>query len=105
MAVSKKSLCLNIRKYKLTGSVADRCTYKPPKKLNDAHYRFIDNAMAENDELSTPKLYATQHTYVLYVRVKALRKYVCMRICNASALVHVGLSVINTTFTRITRGN
>ena len=51
VAVSKKSLCLNIRKYKLTDSVADRCTYKPPKKLNDAHYRFIDNAMA------APKLY------------------------------------------------
>ena len=42
---------------KLTGSVADRHTYKPPKKLNDVHYRFIDNAMTENDELSAPKLY------------------------------------------------
>jgi len=59
VAVSKKSLCLNIRKYKLTGSVADRRTYKPLKKLNDAHYGFIDNAMAENEELSTLKLYAT----------------------------------------------
>ena len=69
MAVSKTSLCLNIRKYKLTGLVADRRTYKPLKKLNDAHYRFIDNAMAENDELSAPKLYATS----TYARVKALR--------------------------------
>ena len=59
VAVYKKLLCLNICKYKLTGSVADRRIYKPPKKLNDAHYRFIDNAMAENDELSAPKLYAT----------------------------------------------
>ena len=59
VAVSKTSLCWNIRKYKLTGLVADRRTYKPLKKLNDAHYRFIDNAMAENDELSAPKLYAT----------------------------------------------
>ena len=94
MAVSKKSLCLNIRKYKLTGSVAGHRTYKPPKKLNNAHYRFIVNAMAENDKLSIPKL---------YVRVKALRKYVHICICNASALVHVGLRVTNTTFTRITR--
>ena len=46
VAVSKKLLCLNIGKYKLTGLVADRRTYKPLKKLNDAHYRFIDNAMA-----------------------------------------------------------
>ena len=59
VAVSKKSLCLNIRKYKLTGLVADRRIYKPPKKLNDAYYRFIDNAITENDELSAPKLYAT----------------------------------------------
>jgi len=37
--------------------VADHRIYKPLKKLNNAHYRFIDNAMAENDELSAPKLY------------------------------------------------
>jgi len=55
VAVSKKSLCLNIRK--IIVHTADHCTYKPPKKLNDAHYRFTDNAMAENDELSAPKLY------------------------------------------------
>jgi len=59
VAVSKTSLCLNIRKYKLMGLVADRLTYKRLKKLNEAHYRFIDNAMAKNDELSAPKLYAT----------------------------------------------
>jgi len=59
VAVSKKLLCLNIRKYRLMGLVADRRTYKQPKKLNDAHYRLINNAMAENDELSAPKLYAT----------------------------------------------
>ena len=64
VVVAEKSLCLNICKYKLTDSVADRRTYKPPKKLNDAHYRFINNAVAENDELSSPKLYAMQHTYV-----------------------------------------
>jgi len=40
-----------------------------------------------------------------YIRVKALHKYVHIRIHNASALVHVGLHVINTTFTCITRGN
>jgi len=44
VAVAKKSLCLNIHKYKLGGSVADRRTYKPPKKLNDAHYSLIDNS-------------------------------------------------------------
>ena len=52
VAVSKTSLCS-------TGLVADRRTCKPLKKLNDARYRFMDNAIAENDELSAPKLYAT----------------------------------------------
>jgi len=33
VAVSKKLLCQNMRKYRLTGSVADHCTYKQPKKL------------------------------------------------------------------------
>jgi len=70
--VSNASLCLNIRKYKLTGLVADRRIYKPPKKLNDAYYRFIDNAITENDELSAPKLYVIRsiRTY-MYARVKA----------------------------------
>ncbi len=55
--VSKKSLCLLIRKYKRTGSVANIPARRPPKKLQDVHYRFIDDAMAENDELSAPKLH------------------------------------------------
>ena len=69
VAVSKTSLCLNIRKYKLTGLVADRRTHKPLKKLNDAHYRFIDNAMAENDEHPSYTLRSI-HTYA-YAHVKA----------------------------------
>ena len=52
ITVSKKSLCLLLRKYRQTGSVADYRTTKPPKKLQENHYRFIDNAMADNDELS-----------------------------------------------------
>lgn len=38
IVVSKKSLCLLIKKYRQTGSVADNRTYKPPKKLQDVHY-------------------------------------------------------------------
>lgn len=58
ITVSKKSLCLLIRKYKKTGSVADYRTTKPPRKLQGNHYRFIDNAMADNDELSISKLHS-----------------------------------------------
>jgi len=62
VAVSKKLLCLNIRKYELTGSVADRRTYKPPKKLNDAHYRFIDNALTSYT-LHSIHMYTSIRTY------------------------------------------
>lgn len=56
--VSKKSLCLLIRKQKLTGSIANKKVPKRQKKLTDEHYRFIDAAMARNNELSAPKLHA-----------------------------------------------
>ena len=55
--VSKKSLCVLIQKYRKTGSVADYRPTKPPKKLKEDHYRFIDQAMAENDELSISRLH------------------------------------------------
>ena len=56
--VSKKLLCLLLKKYRSTGSVADRRTTTPKKKLTDDHYRFIDDRMAENDELTAANLYA-----------------------------------------------
>jgi len=49
--VSKKSLCL-LMKYRITGSVADHRTVKPPTKLTDEHYRFLDECMADDDELT-----------------------------------------------------
>ena len=54
--VSKKLLCLLLKKYKITGSVADRRTVKPPRKLDNQHYRFIDDCMGEDDELTATKL-------------------------------------------------
>ena len=57
LTVSKKSLCLLIRKYRRTGSVADYRTTKPPRKLQENHYRFIDTTMVHNDELSIVKLH------------------------------------------------
>ena len=46
-----------ICKYKRTGSVADEQKTKWPRKLQDEHYRFIDDTMAENDELTSLQLY------------------------------------------------
>ena len=43
--VTKKSLCLLLKKYRMTGSVAGHRTVKPPRKLTNEHYRFIDECM------------------------------------------------------------
>ena len=53
----QKSLCLLICKYRQTGSVADYRTTKPPRKLQENHFRFIDSAIVHNDELSITKLH------------------------------------------------
>ena len=50
LTVSKKSLCLLIRKYKQTGSVANKKATRQPTKLVDVHYQFINAAMANNNE-------------------------------------------------------
>ena len=55
--VSKKSLCVLIAKYKRTGSVADERKTKRPRKLQDEHFWFVDDVMAENDELTSSQLY------------------------------------------------
>ena len=57
IVVSKTSICILIRKYKLTGSVADFRPIPPPRKLKEEHYRFIDDCMAADQELSITKLY------------------------------------------------
>ena len=43
-------------KYRMTGSVAGHRTVKPPRKLTDEHYRFIDECMADDDELTATKV-------------------------------------------------
>lgn len=54
--VSKKGLCLLIKKFKNTGTVADARRARRPCK-QDQHYRFIDDAMAENDQLTSRQLH------------------------------------------------
>ena len=56
LTVSKKSLCLLMKKYRITGSVADHRTVKPPRKLTDEHHRFLNECMADDDELTATKL-------------------------------------------------
>ncbi len=55
--VSKTSLCLLIKKYREKGTVRDLRWYKPPRLLSEVHYRFIDEEMAKNMELTSRQLY------------------------------------------------
>ena len=60
ITVSKKSLCLLLKRFRTTGLVADtrvdKRSTRPRKKLTDEHYRFIDERMAEDDELTAAKV-------------------------------------------------
>ena len=55
--VSKKSLSLLIRKFKDTKSVCDRKYHRVRKSLNEDQFQFIDEAMAENKELTSRQLF------------------------------------------------
>ena len=45
-----------VNRWKKTGSVRDRPRSGPPQKVPDGHHRCIDDAMAENDELTASDL-------------------------------------------------
>jgi len=76
VAVAKKSPCLNIHKYKLGGSVADCRTYKPPKKLNDAHYSLIDNSKGCLLMYVKWMLGTCTYSVLLHVRLQLAIRYV-----------------------------
>ena len=55
--VSLVAIYKSLKKFKRTGSITD-CKRKPssPKLLNAEHLRFIDDALAEDDELTARRL-------------------------------------------------
>ena len=56
ISISKNSLCALIKKYQQTGSVVDIKRKERPKLLSEEHIRFIDEAMANDDELTSSQL-------------------------------------------------
>ena len=59
VSVSKKSLRLMLKKYKTEGIIADRVRLPAvPAKLQDADLLMIDEALADDDELSTQELHS-----------------------------------------------
>ena len=58
ISVTVKSLYLLVAKFRQTNSVVDRPRAAVPKILNEEHYREIDSALSENDELTSRQLCA-----------------------------------------------
>ena len=54
--VSVKSLYQLVTKHRATMSVLDRTRGRAPKILQGEHYKFIDQALTDNDELTTQQL-------------------------------------------------
>ena len=54
--VSRVALYKLLKKYKERGSVGDRARWPRPMKLEHEQLLFIDNAMAQNDELLSRQL-------------------------------------------------
>ena len=50
--VSIVSLCKLTQKFRLYNSVLNRPTYKPPRILGAEHLRFIDDTMAQDQEMT-----------------------------------------------------
>ena len=104
IAVSKKSLCLNIIYASISYQVRLLIVISTNHPRNGTMLATGLPTMQWLRTMSCPHPSCTLRsirTY-MYVRVKALCKCVGVRIRNASMLVHVGLRVINTTFTCIT---
>ena len=57
LKISKVAFLALLKKYRATGKVEDKPWARAPKKLTDAHYSFIDEALQQNDELTTAKLH------------------------------------------------
>ena len=58
ISVTVKTLYLLVTKFRQTNSVVDRPRAAVPKILNEEHYREIDSALSENDELTSRQLRA-----------------------------------------------
>jgi len=72
--VSKTSLCLLIKKYKKFGIVSDLPRPVTSRKLKLEHLRLIDDALAEDDEVSMPELRAMLQDARVRVSISTIQR-------------------------------
>ena len=59
---SRTSIYNLVSKFHRTNSIADITRQPHSRRLNEEHYRFVDEVMAENNDLSSRQLYAAFKT-------------------------------------------
>ena len=76
IAISRNGIYKILRKYKLTGQIADHPKKRRGTKLSDEHLKYIDDVMADNDELTARQLrhMLTSQWPELSVSVRTVRR-------------------------------
>lgn len=74
VVVSKTSLCLFIKKYKRHGVISDLPRPVKPRKLSPEHLVMIDDAVAQDDEISTPELQAMLQEVGVHVSISTIQR-------------------------------
>ena len=72
--VSKTSLCQLIMKYKRFGIITDRLRAVQPHKLSLEHLQVIDEALEQDDEISTPELCAKLQDVGVTVSISTVQR-------------------------------
>lgn len=72
--VSKTSLCLLIKKYKRFGIITDELRLAQPRKLTSEHLQLINEALEQDDEISTPELRAKLQEIGVNVSISTIQR-------------------------------
>ena len=72
--VSKRSLCLLLKKYKLHGTILDMPRPVQPGKLSLEHLKIIDSALEQDDETSAVELHGLLHEAGIRVSISTIQR-------------------------------
>ena len=74
ITVSKRSLCLLIKKYRLHETILDLPRPVPPTKLSLEHLQMIDSKLEEDDETSAAELQRILHDTGIRVSASTIQR-------------------------------
>ena len=74
IVVSKTSLCLLIKNYKKCGVISDLPRPVKPRKLSPEQLMMVDDAVAQDDEISTPELRVMLQEAGVHVSISTIQR-------------------------------